>query len=156
MKQHRWLVILTGFLASILGVILVTWYVTREVRRVKQTIFATREAIEKLNIDECINYIAEEYTDGWEFNKKTVYEFGKNLFPRTKSIEITIDNLEVKVDEQTAQANFEVQVKVVLTSDIYSSLELRDVFGNGKQKNKMMLRLVKFLKINGKLLMPGW
>ncbi|MDI6782484.1 MAG: hypothetical protein QME64_00110, partial [bacterium] len=143
MKQYRWLVILAGFITSILGMILVNWYVTLEVRRVKQTIFAAKQAIEQLNMDVCIGLVAEEYTDRWGFNQKTVYEFGKNLFARTKRIGITIDDLEVKVDDSTAQADFVLQVKVILTSDIYTNLELRDVFGTGKQKNNMFVRLVK-------------
>jgi hypothetical protein len=143
MKRYRWLFILVGFLVSIAGIILVNWFVMREVRRVKQAIDAAKAAVESLNIDSCMAYIAEEYTDGWGFNKQTVYVFGKNLFARTKSIEITIDKLEVQVDDRAAQANFGVQVKAVLTSEIYPTLELRDVFGTGKQKNKMMLRLVK-------------
>jgi hypothetical protein len=143
MRQHRWLAILAGFIVSILGIIIVNWYATLEVRRVKKIIFATNQAIEQLDMDSCITYVAEEYTDHWNFNRNTVYEFGKNLFAQTKSIEITIENLEVLVDDQVAQAEFDLQVKIVLTNVLYSNIELRDVFGTGKQKNKIMVRLVK-------------
>ncbi|MCX7920264.1 MAG: hypothetical protein N3A72_11815 [bacterium] len=142
-RHSRELVILTGFILSILGLALVTWLANLEVRRVKQTIFAAKRAVEQLNIDAGINYLADEYTDGWGFNKTTVYEFGKNLFSRTKQLEITLDNLSIKVDDRFAQANVDIQIKVVLTSEVYSNLELHDVFGTGKPKNPMMVQLVK-------------
>lgn len=143
MHKHRGLVILLGFIVSIVSIILVNWYVTVEIRRIKQTIFSAKQAIEQLNMDECIKYLADDYTDKWGFNQKTVYTFGKNLFTQTKSIAITIDNLEVRVDDRDAQANFEVQVKVVFSNELFSSLEINDVFKTGKQKNKMRLRLLK-------------
>lgn len=143
MRHYRWIFISAGFLVSIASIVLVNWYVMREVRRVKQAIYAAKQAVESLNIDSCMVYIADEYTDGWGFNKQSIYTFGKNLFTRTKSIEITIDKLEVHVDKRAADANFEVQVKVVVTSEIYPTLELHDVFNTGKQKNNLRMRLTK-------------
>jgi hypothetical protein len=143
MRQHRKLVILLAFIITIGSVILVNWYITIEIRRVKQTIFATKTAIEQLNMDETIKYLAPEYQDHWGFNHDSVYQFGKNIFTQTKSIEITIDNLEVLVDEQNALAKFEVKVKVVLSNELYSRLEVNDVFRTGKEINPMRLQLRK-------------
>lgn len=143
MQRNRYLVILSAAILTILSVILVHWYLTIEIRRVKQTIFSTKSAIEQLNMDTVVQHLAPEYTDRWGFNRETVYAFGKNLFTQTKSIEITIDNLEVLVDDQQATANFDVKVKVVLSNELYSRLEINDVFKTGKELNPMRVQLLK-------------
>lgn len=80
-------------------------YFTSEERRLKITIAEGKEAIEREDLEECMRYISQDYSDEYNQTYRSIEEDAKEAFEKYNKINIWIRKREIILKDNEAEVN---------------------------------------------------
>ncbi len=87
-------------------------YFTSEERRLKIIIAKGKEAIEREDLEECMRYISQDYSDEYDQTYQSMEEGAKKAFEKYDEINIWIRKREIILKDSEAEVNLGIILSV--------------------------------------------
>jgi len=110
-KRLRYIIIICVIFIGLLLLPKIKILFEGEMGRIKRVIYAAKTATEREDLFKCISFISQSYTDKYGNDRRSLLAVGKNVFEIYNDIAISIRELDISLDTDTAEA--EVQATVV-------------------------------------------
>jgi hypothetical protein len=111
MSEETKKIIFVVFILFIISIVLVpklTRIFEGEKGKLKRIIYSAKSATEKENLLKCSSYVSFNYSDSYGNDRASLLFIAKNIFNDYDNITLSIRDLEIKVQNQDAIAEFEV------------------------------------------------